>query len=160
MRPRARPTKDSWRVCYIHRWVDDLTVNDRLIIPGAELRVSFARSSGPGGQNVNKVETKVELRWSPAESGALTARDREWLLKRLATRLTGAGDLLVTSSRTRDQGRNRADARDKLAMTLRHALERPKLRKRTRPGRGAVERRIREKKRRSRTKQDRRSLDD
>ena len=126
-------------------------------IPAVELRESFARSSGPGGQNVNKVETKVELRWNPAESAVLPERDREWLLKRLSGRLTTTGDLVVTSSRTRDQLRNREDARDKLAAALRHALERPKLRKRTRPGRKAVERRIQEKKQRGNLKQDRQS---
>lgn len=129
--------------------MEDLSVSERLVIPGRELRVSFARSGGPGGQNVNKVETKAELRWNVRESEAVTDADRVWLLKRLATRLTGEGDLLVTSSRTRDQSRNRDDARAKMAEMVRRALERPKRRKKTRPSAGAVAERLDEKRRRS-----------
>ena len=132
--------------------MDDLAVNDRITIPGAELRVSFARSGGPGGQNVNKVETKVELRWTPAETGALDDRDKAWLIKRLAARLTSAGEILITSSRTRDQGRNREDAHQKLADVLRKALERPKRRRKTKPSRGAVEKRLERKKQTARKK--------
>lgn len=139
--------------------MDELVVSERVTIPEAELRLSFARSGGPGGQNVNKVETKVELRWAPGGSSALSPEDREWLLKRLAGRLTSDGDLVVTSQRTRDQIRNREDARDKLAEIVRKALLRPKPRKRTRPGRRAVERRIREKKQRGSLKTDRRPPD-
>ncbi len=132
---------------------DDVAVNERLIIPAAELRESFARSGGPGGQNVNKVASKVELRWSPAESSALTAADRSWLLAKLRSRLTTDGELVITSSRTRDQSRNRVDARDKLAAILRQALERPKARRPTRPSRGSRERRLAGKKRRASVKQ-------
>lgn len=141
----------------------DLVVNDRLVIPAAELQIGFARSGGPGGQNVNKVETKVELRWNPSQSAALTAAlsdaDRAWLLQRLSSRLTQAGDLLVTSSKTRDQAKNRDDAVAKMTQVIRSALERPKPRKRTRPSRAAEERRIQEKKRRAAIKQRRRGPD-
>lgn len=133
--------------------MDDLVVNERITIPAAELRVSFARSGGPGGQNVNKVETKVELRWTPAETGALSETDKAWLLKRFAARLTSEGELLVTSSRTRDQTRNRDDARQKLAEAVRKALERPKRRRKTKPSRGAVEKRLEDKKQASRKKE-------
>jgi ribosome-associated protein len=134
----------------------DLAVNDQLTIPAAELQVGFARSGGPGGQNVNKVESKVELRWNPAQSAVLGGADRDWLLERLAGRLTQAGDLLVTSSKTRDQARNRDDAMAKLAAIVRAGLERPKPRKRRQPSRAAKERRIQEKKRRAEIKQARR----
>lgn len=134
----------------------DLLVNDQLVIPDAELDVSFARSGGPGGQNVNKVETKVELRWNPGTSAVLSDADRDWLLERLASRLTQSGDLLVTSSKTRDQAKNRDDARAKLAAIVGQALERPKPRKRRRPSKAAEERRIQEKKRRAALKQSRR----
>ena len=139
--------------------MDDLVVNDELIIPGSELRISFARSGGPGGQNVNKVSSKVDLRWAPAASAVLTDVDREWLLKRLAIRLTSEGDLVVTSSRTRDQVRNREDALEKLAQTIRKALLRPKHRRRTRPSRAAIEQRLQEKKQRSRLKTKRKESD-
>ena len=126
--------------------MEDLPVNERLTIPAAELRVSFARSGGPGGQNVNKVESKVELRWRPVETTALDAAERDWLLARLAGKLTIDGDLVVTSSRTRDQVRNREDARAKLGRLVDTALRRPKRRRKTRPTRAAVEKRLRQKK--------------
>ena len=135
-------------------------MTERIAIPAAELRVSFARSSGPGGQNVNKVETKVELRWRPAESSALNQRDREWLLRRLSSKLTADGDLIVTSSRTRDQNRNREDARTKMARLIAAALERPKRRRRTQPSGASVRRRLEEKKRRGRIKSARQQLED
>lgn len=127
------------------------------MIPARELRESFARSGGPGGQNVNKVETKAELRWTPGESTALSDADRAWLLRRLASRLTTEGELLITSTRTRDQSRNRDDAREKLAELIRRALQRPKRRKKTRPSKSAVEGRLEEKRRRSGVKQKRQS---
>jgi len=138
----------------------DLRINDDLSLPGVELRESFARSSGPGGQNVNKVESKAELRWNVRESAVLSNRDREWLLDKLKSRITNDGDVIVTSERNRDQVRNREDARDKLALMIRTALHRPKPRRKTRPSRGAVERRIKAKKIRSATKRNRRSTDD
>jgi ribosome-associated protein len=138
----------------------DLAVSDRLTIPESELDLGFARASGPGGQNVNKVESKVELRWSPGRSRALAAlgeADRSWLLARLASRLTGSGELVVTASRSRDQVRNREDARAKLAAILNAAMARPRPRRATRPTRGSTERRIREKKRRGEIKRIRRA---
>ena len=137
--------------------MDDLVVSERITIPAAELRVSFARSGGPGGQNVNKVETKVELRWTPADTGAFTDADKAWLLQRLEGRLTSEGELLVTSSRTRDQTRNREDARQKLAEALRKALTRPKRRRKTKPSRGAIEKRLEQKKQTARKKESRRA---
>lgn len=137
----------------------NLAVSNRLVIPASELTIGFARSGGPGGQNVNKVESKVELRWQPAASEALAALgegQREWVLARLARRLTLAGDLVVTSSKTRDQAKNREDARDKLAAIVREAMARPVARRPTRPTRGSVERRVSEKKRRGETKRIRR----
>lgn len=135
--------------------MEDLPINASVVIPARELRVAFARSGGPGGQNVNKVETKAELRWTPGESGALSDADRTWLLRRLASRLTSEGELLITSTRTRDQSRNREDAREKMAELVRRALQRPKRRKKTHPSKGAIEGRLNEKRRRSDAKQKR-----
>lgn len=132
-----------------------LFVSPSLTIPDDELQIAFARSSGPGGQNVNKVETQVELRWSLARSRSLNETDRAWLLQRLSTRLTSAGELLITSSLTRSQLQNRQDAADKMAEIIRLALVRPKRRRQTRPSRGSVERRLSEKKRHSEQKRTR-----
>lgn len=135
----------------------DLVINERLTIPAAELEISFSRSGGPGGQNVNKVESKVEVRWNPSRSAALVGSDREWLLERLQNRLTAAGDLLVTSSKTRDQAKNRFDALDKMEHLIRRAMFKPKRRRPTKPSRGAVERRLQDKKQASERKRSRRS---
>ena len=136
--------------------MDDLLINEEVTIPAAELSVSFARSGGPGGQNVNKVATKVELRWTAADSGAVSDEDRNRLIKTLATRLTRDGELVVTSTRTRDQSRNREDARAKLAELVREALKPPKVRKKTRPPAKVAKNRLAEKRLRSLRKSDRR----
>ncbi len=124
-------------------------------IPAEELRESFTRSSGPGGQHVNKVATKVELRWTPADSTALSEADRVWLLARLLGRLTTGGELIVVAAGSRDQVRNRREARDKLAALVRSALARPKRRKKTRPTRASKERRLSAKRRRGEVKRGR-----
>jgi ribosome-associated protein len=143
--------------------VDDLVVTPRITIPGEELSLAFARSGGPGGQNVNKVASKAELRWNPAASAALaglSSDDRAWLLGRLANRLTTDGELIVTSTLTRDQVRNRADAAEKLAEIVRAALARPKPRKPTAPSKAAKRRRVADKRRNAETKRQRASRDD
>lgn len=137
----------------------DLRIGPTLTIPADELSEAFSRSGGPGGQNVNKVSSKVELRWNLASSRALSPAQRDLLTAKLGGQLTTAGDLLVVSSKTRDQTRNRADARERLAELVRAALVRPRVRKKTRPSRGSVERRLGEKKRRAEVKRARRHED-
>jgi ribosome-associated protein len=132
--------------------MQDITVTPRLTIPAAELALAFARSGGPGGQNVNKVASKVELRWNPTTSAALTNDDRTWLLSRLANKLTTDGTLIVTSTKTRDQIKNRDDAMSKLTLILRAALDRPKARKPTKPTKGSKRRRVESKRHRSEIK--------
>ena len=138
----------------------DIVVSDRIVIPDHELDVSFVRSSGPGGQNVNKVASKVQLRWRPSASAAFSAVDRDWVVSRLASKLTTDGELIVSSGLTRDQGRNRTDAEGKLAELVRAALVRPKKRRATRPSAAAKARRLDEKKARGEKKKRRRAVDD
>jgi ribosome-associated protein len=136
--------------------VRDIVVTPRLTIPAGELEMSFARSGGPGGQNVNKVSSKVDLRWNPETSTALTLDDRSLLLERLKNRLTTDGYLIITSSLTRDQMKNREDAIDKLVLIVKSALHREKPRKATKPSRGAKRRRLEDKRRHAEKKTNRR----
>lgn len=133
-----------------------LPVNARLSIPLGEVRVAFSRSGGPGGQNVNKVETQVEARWNPGASAVLRDDDRAWLAEKLASRLTSEGDLIVVSSRFRTQSANREDALRRLGETVRAALVRPRRRKKTRPSRASQQRRLDAKKAQARKKSARR----
>lgn len=121
-------------------------------VPVRELTISFVRSSGAGGQNVNKVNTKAVLRWPVRSSRALPADVRERFLARFASRITSEGELVVTSDRHRDQGRNVADCVEKVGAML-EAVARPSTpRKKTRPGAAAVERRLQEKRARAAVK--------
>ena len=140
--------------------MQDIVVTPRVIIPGDELAIAFARSGGPGGQNVNKVASKVELRWNPTTSAALGDDDRAWLVQRLRSRLTVDGTLIVTSTATRDQLKNRDDATSKLALIVRTALDRPKPRKATKPSRGAKRRRVADKRHHAEIKRNRSGHDD
>ena len=137
----------------------DLVVSPRVTIPAGELSYAFARSGGPGGQNVNKVSSKVELRWNPVTSSALGPDDRTWLLSRLGNRLTTDGTLIVTSTLTRDQLKNRDDAESKLVELVRTALTRPKKRHATKPTRASRRRRVDAKRHRAQIKRDRRGAD-
>lgn len=134
----------------------DLVVTPRLTIPAGELEISFARSGGPGGQNVNKVSSKVDLRWNPTTSTALGEDDRARIVEKLKSRLTNDGVLIVTSTLTRDQIQNREDARSKLALIVKAALDRPKPRKATKPSKGAKRRRIADKRHQAEKKSNRR----
>jgi ribosome-associated protein len=139
----------------------DLEVEPRFVVPGVELRERFSRSSGPGGQGVNTTDSRVELSWDIGASPSIPEWLRDRLLARLASRLAG-GVLTVAVSTQRAQLANRAEARDRMASLLRSAAAPPPPRRRpTKPSRGAKERRLAEKKRRSQTKQGRRiSRDD
>jgi ribosome-associated protein len=125
-------------------------------IPERELGFSFSRSSGPGGQNVNKTETKATLRWDVTRSPALPEDVRGRFVRAFATRITNEGELVLSSQRHRDRARNVDDCLTKLAAMLRSVATPRRKRRPTRPGRGAVERRLAEKKRRGGAKRERR----
>lgn len=133
-----------------------LRVNDQIAVPLQEFAWEFVRSSGPGGQNVNKVHSKAVLRWQPGQSPSLPADVRERLLRLLKSRLTGQGELIVTSQRTRDQGRNVADCLEKLRGWILRAAAQPKPRRASRPTRASQARRVEAKLHRSATKRLRR----
>jgi ribosome-associated protein len=129
-----------------------LDINDRIRIPDEELSWSFVRSGGPGGQNVNKVASKAVLRWNLVASPSLPADVKARLQEQQRQRITNDGDLLVTSQRYRDQERNREDCEEKLRQMVLQALTPPKPRKKTKPTRGAKERRLAAKRHRAATK--------
>jgi len=133
-----------------------LVVNSRLRIPLEELEVHSARSSGPGGQNVNKVNSKITVRWSVRASPSVADEIRPRLLKQLGKRLTAKGDLLITSQRFRDASKNLADCLEKLRKLTAQAVSPRKVRKSTRPSRASVARRLEAKRLQGRKKESRR----
>ena len=126
-------------------------------MPAAAITWRAVRSSGPGGQNVNKVASKVELRVDLDAIEGLQDDARARLAALAAPRRDSSGRLLVTSQRTRDQARNLEDARDKVRHLVARALVAPKRRRRTRPSSGAIETRLREKRLQAARKRERRS---
>ena len=124
---------------------EPLRINSRIIVPRSELRFSFVRSSGPGGQNVNKVNSKAQLRWSVVRSESLPDDVRSRLLARYARRINDRGEIVLTSQRYRDQARNVGDCLAKLREMLSAVATPPKRRKKTQPPRSASETRLRDK---------------
>ena len=118
-----------------------LEVNSRIRIPRSEFQWTYVRSSGPGGQNVNKVNSKAVLRWSVLHSPSLPADVRERFLARYRSRITAEGDFIVASQRYRDQGRNVADVLEKLTALVAAVAVPAKKRRPTKPTRGSVRRR-------------------
>lgn len=136
--------------------VEVLVVGAKIRIPRDELRFSFVRSSGPGGQHVNKVNSKAVLRWEIGASPSLPGGVRTRFLAKYRRRISEDGRLILTSQRYRDQHRNVSDCLDKLRAMVAAVAVPPRQRKRSRPPRAAAERRLREKRERAATKQRRR----
>ena len=132
-----------------------IAVNDSLSIPRGELDVRVSRSSGAGGQHVNKTSSRVEIFWNIPASRALTDEQRARLLDKLSSRLTTEGSIRVVASDLRSQSRNRDLAEQRLAELVRRALVVPRKRKATKPTRAAKEARLDSKKKHSNTKRER-----
>lgn len=136
--------------------VDPIRVNRGLTIPAGELRFRFSRSGGPGGQNVNRRDTRVELMFDVAGSPSLGPRQRARIMRKLSSRIDAEGRLRIVADDERTQGRNRALAADRLRDLLAEALRPdPPPRRKTRPSRSAKERRLEDKRVRSRRKRER-----
>ena len=134
-------------------------VTPGLVIDDSEFEERFVRASGPGGQNVNKVSTAVQLRFDVRRS-SLPDDVRERLRGIAGSRMTAEGVLVIDARTNRTQSQNREEARERLADLIRQALVRPRRRRKTRPTKASKERRVESKKRRSETKRGRRATGD
>lgn len=130
-----------------------IRVTPRISIDEREIRQHFVRASGPGGQNINKVATAVQIRFDVARSPSLPPEVRERLMRLAGTRMTKQGILVIDARRFRTQERNRQDAIDRLVALIRAATVKPKVRRKTRPTLAAKKRRLEAKRRRSASKQ-------
>jgi ribosome-associated protein len=137
---------------------EPLQINERILIPATELHWTAVRASGPGGQNVNKVSSKVELRFDLLRSVALKGDVKARLRALVGKRMDAEGQVVITSQVTRDQARNLDDAREKLATLVREALFVPKVRRATKPTKGSQRRRLEGKHITSQKKQQRRGV--
>jgi len=133
-----------------------MDITGTLSIPDEELLFTFARSGGPGGQNVNKVASKAILHWNLSANATLPADVKDRLRVQQGGRLTSEGELVIQGQRFRDQARNVEDCREKLREMVLSALHPPKPRKATRPSRGSKKRRLESKRQQAQRKASRR----
>jgi len=137
-----------------------IPINGHLFLDDSEIEESFVRASGPGGQNVNKVSSAVQLRFDLSGSRSLPQDVRERLARLAGRQLTGDGVIVIIAHRYRTQERNRRDALDRLIALIRRAAVPPTPRRPTKPSRAAKERRLQAKARRATVKQQRRTAPD
>ena len=135
-----------------------LSVNDSIVIPRTEFLFSYSRSPGPGGQNVNKVNSKVTLRWDVRHTESLPLPVKQRFMSKYGNRISQEGQLVLTSHRYRDQPRNVADVLEKLRQLILAVAVAPKKRKRVRPSRAANRKRLDQKRRKAEKKSGRRSV--
>ena len=136
-----------------------IQITNTIAINEDEIQEDFVRASGPGGQNVNKVSTAVQLRFDALHSPSLPEEVRNRLLQLAGKRITDDGVVIIEARRFRTQERNRQDALDRLVTLIRKAAVRPRTRRKTKPTRTSIEQRIDTKKRRGQTKQTRRCVE-
>ncbi len=137
---------------------DDLLIKNNLVIPGHELEIKTSRAGGPGGQHVNKSNTRISVRWNVQTTKVLTQEQKERVLQKLQSRLTDEGDLIVHNGSTRSQIQNKKLALANLAKLVKNALHVPKKRMKTRISKGAKEARLKDKTRRSEIKKLRKKI--
>ena len=138
---------------------DNLPIKNGIVIPGHELELTTSKASGPGGQHVNKTDTRITIRWNVEKTSALNEKQKERVLQNLQARLTSDGDLIVNNSSSRSQQQNKEQALTQLAHQIRKALYIPKKRMQTRVPRAAKESRLRTKTHRSKIKKMRSTKD-
>ncbi|MFA5073645.1 MAG: alternative ribosome rescue aminoacyl-tRNA hydrolase ArfB [Nitrospirota bacterium] len=136
-----------------------IAITKNISIPENEIKFHFVRSAGPGGQNVNKVATAVQLRFDVGNTASLPGDVRTRLIRLAGRRVTQEGILLIDARQFRTQERNRQDALERMIDLIRKATRVPKQRKKTKPSRASQEKRIEQKKRRGRIKEMRKGSD-
>jgi ribosome-associated protein len=133
-----------------------LRVTPQINIPRHKIRISYSRSGGPGGQNVNKLNTKATLRWAVQSSPSVPEAVRNRFTAKYANKITVEGELVISSQRFREAGGNMTDCLEKLRRMLLSVAKPPKPRRATKPSRGSIERRLESKRHRSSCKSQRR----
>jgi ribosome-associated protein len=131
---------------------NDLFINNNITIPDSELEITTSRAGGPGGQHVNKTDTRITIRWNIKSSSVLTEEQKEYIVERLRSRITDDGDLIIHNSESRSQQQNKKNALLNLTMIVRNALFVAKKRIATKIPKSITESRLQSKARRSTTK--------